>query len=169
MKMKILKYGAPSLREVSKPVEVFDEELEKLVKDMLETMYAAPGVGLAAPQVGVNIRLIVIDISGGKEKEQKFVLCNPRIVVSEGTQKGEEGCLSVPDFSERVTRPMKVTVEAQNVKGAPICVEGEEILARAICHEIDHLDGVMFVDLLSPLKRSLIRGKIRKLTKAGEW
>ena len=169
MKMKILKYGAPSLREVSKPIEVFDEELERLVKDMLETMYAAPGVGLAAPQVGVNIRLIVIDISGGKEKDGKLVLCNPRIVASEGTQKGEEGCLSVPDFSEGVTRPMKVTVEARNTKGESICVEGEEILARAICHEIDHLNGVMFVDLLSPLKRSLIRGRIRKLTKAGKW
>jgi len=169
MKMKILKYGEPSLREVSKPVEAFDADLEKLVADMFETMYAAPGVGLAAPQVGVNVRLVVIDVTGGKEKGNKIVLCNPRVVAAEGTQKGEEGCLSVPDFSENVTRPMKVVVEAQDVKGEPIRVEGSEILARAICHEIDHLDGVMFVDLLSPLKRSIIRGKIKKLAKAGKW
>ncbi|MDR1728637.1 MAG: peptide deformylase [Acidobacteriota bacterium] len=169
MKMKILKYGEPSLREVSKPVEAFDESLEKLVADMFETMYAAPGVGLAAPQVGVNRRLVVIDVSGGKEKGAGMVLCNPRIVAAEGTQKGEEGCLSVPDFSESVTRPMKVVVEAQDAKGEPVRVEGEELLARAICHELDHLDGVMFVDLLSPLKRSLIRSKIKKLAKAGKW
>jgi peptide deformylase len=167
--MTILKYGAPKLREVSKPVEVFDESLEKLVADMFETMYAAPGVGLAAPQVGVNTRLVVIDVSGGKDKGKKLVLCNPRVVAAEGSQKGDEGCLSVPDFSESVTRPMKVTVEAQDAKGTPIRIEGSEILARAMCHEIDHLDGVMFVDLLSPLKRSLIRGKIKKLIKAGEW
>ena len=167
--MTILKYGAPSLRETSRPVEKFDGELEKLTSDMFETMYAAPGVGLAAPQVGVNIRLIVIDLSGGKEPDGKIILCNPRVIFSEGSQDGEEGCLSVPDFLERVKRPMKVTIEAQNVKGESFGFEGEELLARAICHEIDHLDGVMFVDHLSPLKRALLRGKIKKLIKAGKW
>ena len=167
--MTILKYGAPSLRENSRPVEKFDDDLEKLTADMFETMYAAPGVGLAAPQVGVNIRLIVIDISGGKEFDKKIVLCNPRIIAFEGKQDGDEGCLSVPDFYEQITRPMKVAVEARNIKGESILVEGEGLLARAICHEIDHLDGVMFVDRLSPLKRALIRGKIKKLIKAGKW
>ena len=167
--MTILKYGAPSLRETSRPVEKFDEDLEKLTADMFETMYAAPGVGLAAPQVGVNIRLIVIDISGSKKQDNKIILCNPRIIASEGTQDGDEGCLSVPDFSEYLTRPMKVTVEAQNIKGEPFQLEGEELLARAICHEIDHLDGVMFVDRLSPLKRALVRGKIKKLIRTGKW
>jgi len=136
---------------------------------MFETMYAAPGVGLAAPQVGVNIRLIVIDLSVGKEPDKKLVLCNPRIIASEGTQNGDEGCLSVPEFMEHVTRPMKVAVEAQNIKGETFQFEGEELLARAICHEIDHLNGVMFVDHLSPLKRALLRGKIKKLIKAGKW
>ena len=167
--MTILKYGAPTLREISRPVEKFDEGLEKLVSDMFETMYAAPGVGLAAPQVGVNIRLIVIDISGGKEPDRRMVLCNPRIITSEGTQEGEEGCLSVPDFCELVKRPLRVVVEAQDIKGEPFRIEGEELLARAICHEIDHLNGVMFVDLLSPLKRALLRGRIKKLIKAGKW
>ena len=167
--MKILKYGAPALRESSRPVEKFDAELEKLVSDMFETMYAAPGVGLAAPQVDVNLRLIVIDVSGGKEPDKKVVLCNPRIIASEGTQEGDEGCLSVPDFYERVTRPRRVSVEARNIKGEPFQIEGEELLARAICHEMDHLDGVMFVDLLSPLKRAILRGKIKKLIKAGKW
>ena len=167
--MTILKYGAPSLREVSLPVEKFDDELEKLTDDMFETMYAAPGVGLAAPQVGVNIRLIAIDVSGGKELEKKVILCNPRVIASEDAQEGEEGCLSVPDFYESLTRPLKVTVEAQDIKGETFRIEGEGLLARAICHEIDHLDGVMFVDRLSPLKRAIVRGKIKKLVKAGKW
>jgi len=165
----ILKYGAPSLRETSRPVEKFDDELEKLTADMFETMYAAPGVGLAAPQVGVNTRMLVIDVSGGKEPDDRIVLCNPRIIASEGTQDGDEGCLSVPELLERVSRPMKVAVEAQNIKGEPFVFEGEGLLARAVCHEIDHLDGVMFVDLLSPLKRAIIRGKIKKLIKSGKW
>ena len=169
MIMTILKYGAPSLREASQPVEKFDEGLEKLTADMFETMYAAPGVGLAAPQVGVNIRLIAIDISGGKEPDNRIILCNPRVIASEGAQEGEEGCLSVPDFYESLARPMKVAVEAQNVKGESFRIEGEGLLARAICHEIDHLDGVMFVDRLSPLKRAIVRGKIKKLIKSGKW
>ena len=167
--MTILKYGAPSLREPSRTVDKFDDGLEQLTADMFETMYAAPGVGLAAPQVGVNIRLIVIDVSGGKEPDKKIILCNPRIIAYEGAREGDEGCLSVPDFYESLTRPMKVAVEAQDIKGGPFSFEGEGLLARAICHEIDHLDGVMFVDRLSPLKRALVRGKIKKLIKAGKW
>jgi len=167
--MTILKYGAPSLRETSRPVEKFDDELEKLTADMFETMYAAPGVGLAASQVGINIRLITIDISGGKEPDKKIVLCNPSVISSEGVQEGEEGCLSVPEFYESLSRPLKVSVEAQDIKGEPFRIEGEGLLTRAICHEIDHLDGVMFVDRLSPLKRAIVRGKIKKLIKAGKW
>jgi len=167
--MTILKYGAPSLRETSRPVEKFDDVLEKLTADMFETMYAAPGVGLAAPQVGVNVRLITIDISGGKEPDNKIILCNPRIITSEGALEGDEGCLSVPEFYESLTRPMKVAIEAQDIKGEFFRFEGEGLLARAIYHEIDHLDGVMFVDRLSPLKRALVRGKIKKLIKAGKW
>jgi len=167
--MTILKYGAPSLRENSRPVEEFDDGLVKLTDDMFETMYAAPGVGLAAPQVGINIRLIAIDITGGKEPDKKIILCNPRIISSEGVQEGDEGCLSVPDFYESLTRPMKVAIEAQDIKGEPFQIAGEGLLARAICHEIDHLDGVMFVDRLSPLKRAIVRGKIKKLIKAGNW
>ena len=167
--MTILKYGAPSLRRTSQRVEKFDVDLEKLVADMFETMYAAPGVGIAAPQVGFNIRLIVIDTSGDKDPEQKIILCNPRIIASEGMQNGEEGCLSVPDFSENVTRPMNVTIEAQDIKGATFKLEEEGLLARAICHEIDHLDGIMFIDRISALKRALVLGKIKKKIRAGKW
>ena len=167
--MTILKYGAPALRKPNQPVEKFDEGLERLTADMFESMYAAPGIGLAAPQVGFNIRLIVIDVSGGKEPDKKIILCNPRIISSEGTQEGEEGCLSVPEFYEKLTRPMKVAIEAQDEKGESFILEGEELLARAICHEMDHLEGVMFVDRLSPLKRALVRGKIKKMIKAGKW
>jgi len=167
--MTILKYGAPSLREPSRPVEKFDDDLERLTADMFETMYAAPGVGLAAPQVGVNICLIIIDVSAGKEPDKKIILCNPRIIAFEGVQEGEEGCLSVPDFYESLARPLKVAVEAQNIKGESFILEGEGLLARAICHETDHLEGVMFVDRLSPLKRAMVRGKIKKLIKTGKW
>ena len=167
--MTILKYGAPALREFNQPVEKFDDELRQLTANMFESMYAAPGIGLAAPQVGVNIRLIVIDVSGGKEPDKKIVLCNPRIVASEGTQDGDEGCLSVPEFYESLTRPMKVSVEAQDIKGEFFRVDGEGLLARAICHEIDHLDGILFVDRLSPLKRAIARGKIKKLIRTGKW
>jgi len=167
--MKILKYGAPSLRETNRPVEIFDDGLKKLAGDMFETLYAAPGVGLAAPQVGVNIRLITIDLSTGKEPDGKIILCNPRIIASEGKQAGDEGCLSLPDFTESVARPMKVAVEAQNINGESFRIEGEELLARAICHEMDHLDGVLFLDHLSPLKRAILRGKIKKMVKTGKW
>lgn len=169
MILPILKYGAPELKAANQPVEVFDAELEKISKDMIETMYSAPGIGLAAPQVGINIRLVTIDLSVGEDPSQLIVICNPEIISSEGERKHDEGCLSVPDFSDAVVRPFKVTVRGMNLKGEEVQYEGEDLLARCFCHEIDHLNGILFVDRLSPLKRSLIRNRIRKLAKAGEW
>jgi peptide deformylase len=169
MVLSILKYGAPELRVVSKEVESFDDKLEEIVKNMVETMYAAPGIGLAASQVGINIRLTTIDLSVGEEPGKLIVLCNPEIVLTDGIQKNDEGCLSVPDFSETVSRPQKMIVRGKNVKGEEIRIEGEGLLARCLSHEIDHLNGVLFVDHLSSLKRTLIRNKIKKLAKAGEW
>jgi peptide deformylase len=169
MILQILKYGAPELRTQSKPVDVFNGELEEIVKNMFETMYGSPGIGLAAAQVGINIQVATIDLSVGEDESKKLVICNPRITHSEGTQRSDEGCLSIPDFSENVTRPMKLVVHAQNLKGEDFTIEADGLLARCLSHEIDHLNGILFVDHLSPLKRSLIRNKIKKLTKAGEW
>jgi peptide deformylase len=169
MILPILKYGAPVLREVSKPVDAFAYDLEELAKNMIETMYSSPGIGLAAPQVGVNIRLVTIDLSVGEDESQKIVICNPEIISSEGEQKSEEGCLSIPEFSETVTRPAKIVVRGLNLHGDEVKYEAEDTLARCFSHEIDHLNGVLFIDHLSPLKRTLIRNKIKKLTKAGEW
>jgi peptide deformylase len=169
MLLPILKYGAPELRVVTKDVESFDEKLEEIIKNMVETMYAAPGIGLAACQVGLNLRLATIDLSIGDGSDKLIVLCNPEIIAVEGMQKNDEGCLSVPDFSETVSRPQKMVVRGRNAKGEEILIEGEGLLARCLSHEIDHLNGVLFVDRLSSLKRTLIRNKIKKLAKAGEW
>lgn len=165
----ILKYGAPKLEQRSEEVHSFDDELRELARDMLETMYAAPGIGLAAPQVGINRRLLVIDISGGQEPGHQIVLANPLLLEEEGLQKEEEGCLSIPGFTAPVERPRKVRVAGQDLQGAPVEITGEDLLARALCHEIDHLDGILYLDRISPLKRDLIKRKIRKLMKAGEW
>jgi peptide deformylase len=143
--------------------------LDKLVEDMFETMYAHKGVGLAAPQIGLSKRVTVIDCSLGEDESQKLVLVNPELVSKEGSQVGEEGCLSIPGFREDVKRAKVATVRALNAKGEPIEVKGEDLLARALQHEIDHLNGVLFLSHLSVLKRDLIRRKIRKLIKAGEW
>jgi len=169
MILPILKYGAPELRKVSKDVDAFGAVLEKLVKDMLDTMYSSPGIGLAAPQIGVNLRLTTIDLSVGEEAGKMIVLCNPEIILAEGTQKTDEGCLSIPEFSEPVTRPLKMIVRGRDINGEEVRIEAEGLLARCLSHEIDHLNGVLFVDRLSPLKRSLIRNKIKKLAKAGDW
>jgi peptide deformylase len=169
MTLEILKLGAPELVRVSDPVEEFDGKLAKLAKDMLETMYAAPGIGLAAPQVGINKRLIVTDISSGEEQGHQVVLINPEIVVSEGSQKGEEGCLSIPDFTAMVVRPFRIQVKGQDLDGKPVEMDVNELQARVICHEIDHLDGILFIDRISRLRRDLIKRKIRKLKKAGLW
>jgi peptide deformylase len=169
MILQILKYGAPELRTVSKPVDIFDAKLEKISKNMIETMYSSPGIGLAAPQIGLNIRLVTIDLSVGEDPSQLMVICNPEIVSSEGEQKNDEGCLSVPDFSDTVVRPQKLSIRAVNINGEEVRYDAEGLLARCFCHEIDHLNGILFVDRLSPLRRALIRNKIKKLAKAGEW
>ncbi len=170
MVRKILKFGEPVLEQAANPVTEFDTpELQELIADMWETMYAAKGVGLAAPQVGLSKRISIIDISVGEDEGKKIVIVNPEITSAEGKQTGEEGCLSIPGFREPVTRANKVTVRAQNEKGEPIELEGEELLARALQHEIDHLNGILFINHLSTLKRDIIRRKIKKLQKAGEW
>ncbi len=148
---------------------IINHLLELLVKNMIDTMYSSPGIGLAAPQIGMNIRLTTIDLSVGEDAGKLIVLCNPEVVSAEGTQKNDEGCLSIPDFSETVSRPMKMVVRGCNLYGEEIKIEAEGLLARCLCHEIDHLNGVLFVDRLSPLKRNLIRNKIKKLAKAGDW
>ena len=165
----IVKFGNPVLEKPAEPVTVFDGDLKKLVDDMFESMYAAHGVGLAAPQIGLSKRLAVIDISFKKDPEAKLVLANPEIVKVEGKQRGDEGCLSIPDFREPVTRGQKVTVRAQNLQGDWYEHTGEELLARALQHETDHLNGKLYISHLSALKRDLMRRKIRKLMKAGEW
>jgi peptide deformylase len=169
MILPILKYGSPELKEVSKPVDAFTEELEKISKNMIETLYGAPGIGLAAPQIGLNIRLVTIDVSVGEEPDKLIIICNPEIISSEGEQKNDEGCLSIPEFTESVVRPIKAFVKGQNLKGEEVKYEAEGLLARAFSHEIDHLNGVLFIDRLSPLKRGLIKNKIKKLAKAGDW
>ena len=165
----IVKYGDPVLEKPGATVREFDVELEKFAEDMFASMYAAQGVGLAAPQVGRSIRLAVVDVSNGKNPEAKIVLVNPEITHAEGEVREEEGCLSVPGFRGYVVRPQFVTVKAQNVKGEPFEIRGENLLARAFCHEIDHLHGILFLQHLSMLKRDLIKRKIKKLRKEGEW
>jgi len=165
----IVKYGNPVLEKPAEPVTVFDEELKKLVEDMFESMYAAHGVGLAAPQIGISKRLAVIDTSFKEDPDAKLVLANPEIIRTEGKQTQNEGCLSIPEFREPVTRPFTVTIRAQDVNGKFYEKTGEELLARAFLHETDHLNGKLYISHISALKRDLIRRKIRKLMKAGEW
>jgi peptide deformylase len=165
----IVKYGDPVLEKPSATIKKFDAELEELAEDMFASMYAAQGVGLAAPQIGKSIRLTVVDVSNGKNPEAKIVLINPEIIHAEGEVREEEGCLSIPGFRGYVVRPQFVTVRAQNVKGESFEIRGENLLARAFCHEIDHLAGVLFLQHLSMLKRDLIKRKIKKLRKEGEW
>jgi peptide deformylase len=165
----IVKYGDPVLETPAKYVEKFDEGLQKLVADMFESMYAANGVGLAAPQIGVSLRLSVIDVSNGKNPEAKIVCANPVIIHTDGEQREEEGCLSMPGFRAYVVRPLYVTIKAQDAAGKEFEMRSEGLLARAFCHEIDHLGGTLFIQHVSMLKRDLIKRKIRKLKKAGDW
>jgi peptide deformylase len=165
----ITKFGEAVLESPAKPVVKFDEEFAKLCEDMFESMYVAQGVGLAAPQIGLAKKLAVIDVSVGKNVEAKLVLANPEIIYVEGDQREEEGCLSLPSFRGSVLRPAYVTIRAQNVKGETYEMRGEGLLARAFCHEIDHLSGILFIQHLSMLKRDLIKRRIRKLRKTGEW
>jgi peptide deformylase len=165
----IVKYGDPVLETPGKPVDKFDAELQALVDDMFESMYAANGVGLAAPQIGISRRVAVIVVSNGKNAEAKIVCANPEIIHAEGEQREEEGCLSVPGFRGHVARPQYVTVRALDASGKEFEMRGEGLLARAFCHEIDHLNGILFITHLSLLKRDMIKRKIRKLRKAGDW
>jgi peptide deformylase len=166
----IVKYGDPVLETPAATITEFDTpELHKLIEDMFESMYAAKGVGLAATQIGIGKRLAVIDTSLGENHDERLVLINPEIVRIEGQQVGEEGCLSIPGFREQVRRGNRVTVKAQDAKGQWYERTGEELLARAFLHETDHLNGVLYINHVSMLKRDLIRRKIRKLAKAGEW
>ena len=166
----IVKFGDPVLEQRGETVQEFDTpELHKLLEDMFESMYASKGVGLAAPQIGMSRRIAVIDLSLGEDPAQKLVLINPEIIRSEGKLVTEEGCLSVPGFREPVKRGAVVTARAQNVKGETFEVTGEELLARALQHEIDHLNGKLYLSHLSALKRDIIRRRIRRLQKEGEW
>jgi peptide deformylase len=165
----IVKYGNPVLERPADTVTLFDGELQNLIDDMFESMYAAHGVGLAAPQIGIGLRIAVIDISFKEDPNAKLVLVNPEIIHTEGKHTQSEGCLSIPDFRENVTRPNKVTVRAQDIHGKVFEKTGEELLARALLHETDHLNGKLYISHLSALKRDLIKRKIRKLMKAGEW
>jgi peptide deformylase len=165
----IVKFGDPILEKSTPAVKKFDAELEELAEDMFASMYAAQGVGLAAPQIGLSLRMAVVDVTGGKNPEAKFVLANPEIVHAEGELREEEGCLSIPGFRGYVVRPQFVTVRAQDLKGQEFEIRGENLLARAFCHEIDHLNGILFLQHLSILKRDLIKRKIKKLKKQGEW
>jgi len=166
---RIIKYGDPVLEKPGAPIEKFDAELEELAEDMFASMYAAQGVGLAAPQIGKSLRFAVVDVTGGKNPEAKIVLANPEVTHAEGEVREEEGCLSIPGFRGYVVRPQFVTVKAQNVKGERFEIRGENLLARAFCHEIDHLNGILFLQHLGMLKRDLIKRKIKKLRKQGEW
>ena len=165
----IVKYPDPVLTQKAEPVTQFDAELQTLADDMFESMYAAEGIGLAAPQIGISRRIFIVDTSLGKDPAQKLVLINPEFIESEGRQTEEEGCLSLPEIRDKVNRASHVKVRAQDTAGAWFEVEGEELLSRALQHENDHLDGVLFIDRLSRLKREMIVRKIRKLQKNGEW
>jgi peptide deformylase len=165
----IVKYGQAVLEKAAEPVTDFDGDLEKLVADMFETMYAAHGVGLAAPQIGISKRLCVIDVSSGENPGDRLVLANPAVVSMEGKQTDEEGCLSLPSFRAPTSRPMRAAVRGLDLHGKEIALDGEGLLARAFCHEIDHLNGILFIQHLSMLKRDSIRRKVKKMDKAGEW
>jgi peptide deformylase len=169
MILKIVKYPEPVLSQPGEPVTEFDKELRKFVADMFETMYAAQGIGLAAPQLAVPKRITVVDLSMGKNPADRLVLINPEVISREGKQYEEEGCLSFPDIREKIQRAFKVTIRAQDEYGKWFEMDGEELLSRAFQHEIDHLDGVLFITRMSPLKRDLNLRKIRKMQREGTW
>jgi peptide deformylase len=166
----IVKFGDPVLEREADNVTEFDTpELHKFLEDMFESMYAAKGVGLAAPQIGVSKKIAVIDTSNGENPNDKIVIINPKIMQIEGKQVGEEGCLSIPGFREQVRRGKRVTVRAQNPKGEQFEMTGEDLLARAFLHETDHLYGRLYITHISALKRDLMKRKIKKLQRNGEW
>ncbi len=165
----IVKFGDSVLETPAAEVTSFDDGVKQLVEDMFESMYAARGVGLAAPQIGISQRIAVIDVTFKEDPAAKLVLINPVIVNKEGRQRSSEGCLSIPDFREEVTRAKTVTVRAQDLSGKFFEHTGEDLLARAFLHETDHLNGKLYISHISALKRDLIKRKIKKLVKAGEW
>ena len=165
----ILRYGEADLHKPAADVTVFDEALQRLIDDMIETMYAAPGIGLAATQVGVPLRVFVVDLSVGRSASDLIVMINPVFVEREGTQLEEEGCLSAPGFNATVVRPKRAVLKGLDRHGNEQIVTGTDLLARAFQHEVDHLDGVVFIDRLRGIKRDLIVRKIQKLKKSGKW
>ncbi|HSF23157.1 MAG TPA: peptide deformylase [Blastocatellia bacterium] len=169
MILEVVRYGDPILTRPAEAVTEFDARLRKLVDDMFETMYGAPGVGLAAPQVGVLKRLFVMDCSSGKEKKQKIALINPVIETEEGEQIGDEGCLSFPGIFLQVARPQRLVVRARDIDGSEFKLDVMDLEARCVSHETDHLDGELFISYLSPLKRDLVKRKIKKRIKLGDW
>ncbi len=158
----IIKFGHPVLHQKAAPVSEINEEILSLARDMVETMHLAPGIGLAAPQVGVSRRLITVDLSVGEHPEELIIMVNPEILEAEGERTEEEGCLSVPEIREKVTRPARVFVRGLDLNGKQIELEARDFLARVFCHELDHLEGKLFLDRLSPLKRSLLQKKLRR-------
>jgi peptide deformylase len=165
----ILRYGERPLHAPAAPVTRFDDDLQRLIDDMIETMYAAPGIGLAAPQVGVPLRVFVVDLSVGRDPSQLIALVNPEFVQRDGTQLEEEGCLSVPGFNATVLRPSRVVITGLDREEQPQTFDGTGLLARAFQHEMDHLDGRLFVDRLRGIKRDVIVRKIQKLQRTGKW
>jgi peptide deformylase len=165
----IVKFPDPILQRRTESVTGFDDDLRRLVDDMFESMYAAHGIGLAAPQIGIPKRLTVIDLSFQKNPEDKIALINPEVVTKEGKTYEEEGCLSLPDIREKVARAAKVKIRAQDLEGHWFERDADDLLARAFQHEIDHLDGILFIFRISALKRDFVLRKIRKLQRAGEW
>jgi peptide deformylase len=161
-------YPDPVLRAKCREVKDFDAGLRKLAADMVETMHAAPGVGLAAPQIGVDLRVAVVDLSVGEDPQQVFVVVNPEVVHREGTEVAEEGCLSLPGINDKVDRPTRIRVRAVDLEGKPLEIEAEEWLARAFCHEIDHLNGVLFTDYLRGLRKERVKRQLRRLAEDQE-
>jgi len=169
MKLPIVVYGDPVLEKKGAKIKEINDEIKQLVEDMYETMKAAPGIGLAAPQVGKSLQLAIIDLSAGENPEERIVLINPEIVEEEGLQKEEEGCLSFPGIFGFVERPERVKVKYTDIDGTEKTIEAEGLLARALCHEIDHLNGILFITKFAPVKKQLVMKKIKKLIKEGRW
>lgn len=166
---RIVKFGDPVLETPTTRVDGITGEIRDLVRDMVETMYAAPGVGLAANQIGVSLRLAVIDISVGQDPQGLIVMINPELIASTGKQVEEEGCLSIPGYTEFVERPVKASIRALDLEGKEFTMEGEDLLARAFCHETDHLDGKLYIHRLGGIKRSLMFKRVRRAAREGEW
>jgi peptide deformylase len=166
--LKIITYGHPVLIQKAAAIQDITEDIEKLARSMAHTMHSTPGIGLAAPQVNQSIRLITVDLSVGEKEHDLFILINPEIVNQEGEWMMEEGCLSVPEINEKVKRPVRVVVKGIDLKGKEVTIEAENLLARVFCHEVDHLEGKLFIEHLSPLKRDIIKRKLKKQMKTGK-